>query len=84
MEIVPVAILAVVVLPFGVGWWIGHPVFGAAVFLAMSLTVLLGSVSRGGTDGSDPGVGLAVSLAVSSASAYAGGLMRERRRKRDT
>ena len=71
-------LLAVVVLPFGIGWWVGHPLFAAAVFLALSLTVALGAASRG--DEGDPALGLALSLAVSSLSAAAGGYARERRR----
>lgn len=76
-----VTLLAVVVLPFGIGWWVGHPVFAAAVFLAMSLTVALGAIGRGDA-GSDPSLGLALSLAVSAVSAYGGGLARQRRRAR--
>jgi hypothetical protein len=74
-------LLAVVVLPFGLGWWIGHPLFAAAVFVAMSLTVALGAVGRGDTGG-DPAFGLALSLAVSAASAAAGGYARGRHRSR--
>ena len=71
------------ILPFGIGWWIGHPVFAAAVFVAMSLTVGLGALGRGDTAG-DPALGLALSLALSAASAAAGGFARAKRRARDT
>jgi hypothetical protein len=74
-------LLAVVILPFGIGWWIGHPVFAAAVFVAMSLTVALGAIGRGDTAG-EPAMGLALSLAVSAVSAAGGGYLRARRRAR--
>lgn len=81
MELGLAALVAVVVGPFVIGWWIGHPLFAAAVFVALALTVFLGAVSRGETGG-DPGVGLALSLAISAASAAAGGHLRARRRAR--
>jgi hypothetical protein len=77
-----VSLLAIVILPFGIGWWIGNPVFAAAVFVAMSLTVALGAVSRGDSGDADPAFGLALSLAVSAASAAGGGFLRARRRAR--
>ncbi|MDQ3741601.1 MAG: hypothetical protein M3320_05990 [Actinomycetota bacterium] len=73
------ALIAIVVGPFVVGWWVGHPLFAAAVFVALALTVFLGAVGRGDTAG-DPGLGLALSLVVSSASAALGGHLRARRR----
>ena len=76
-----VLLLAIVVGPFIVGWWVGNPLFAALVFLALSLTVFLGAIGRGDT-GEDPAMGLVLSLAVSSASAAAGGYLRERRRAR--
>ena len=82
-EFALVSLLAIVILPFGIGWWIGHPVFAAGVFIAMSLTVAVGAVGRGDAAGSDPATGLALSLAVSSASAAAGGFLRARHRARD-
>lgn len=81
MELTLVTLLAVVVLPFGIGWWVGNPLFAALVFVALSLTVALGTVSRAGDD-SDAAFGLALSLALSAGSAYAGGLVRQRRNER--
>ena len=81
MELTLVTLIAIVVGPFVVGWWIGHPLFAAAGFVALSLTVLVGAIGRGETGG-DPGVGLALSLAVSAASAALGGHLRARRRAR--
>jgi hypothetical protein len=74
-------VIAIVVGPFIVGWWVGHPLFAALVFAALSLTVFLGAVGRGDT-AEDPGMGLALSLAVSAASAAAGGYVGARRRAR--
>ena len=81
MHIGLVTLIAIVVGPLVVGWWIGHPLFAAAVFVALSLTVLLGAIGRGDTGG-DPAVGLALSLAISAASAALGGHLRARRRAR--
>ena len=75
-------LVALVVGPFVIGWWVGHPLFAAAVFVAMALTVLLGAASRG--DSGDEPLGLALSLLLSAASAAAGGWLRERRRTRNT
>ena len=76
-------LLAMVILPFGIGWWIGNPLFAAAVFVAMSLTVALSAIGRGDTGG-DPAMGLALSLAVSAASAAGGGHLRVKNRERRT
>ena len=79
MEIGFAALIAVVVGPFVIGWWIGHPLFAAAVFVALALTVFLGAVGRGDGAG-DPGMGLAFSLAISAASAAVGGHVGAKRR----
>ncbi len=77
-----VSVLAVAILPFGIGWWIGNPIFAAAVFAAMSLTVALGAISRGDSGDGGAALGLALSLALSAASAAAGGFVRARHRAR--
>ena len=82
MGLTLVTLLAVVILPFGIGWWVGHPLFAALVFIALSLTVALGTVSRS-SEGNDAALGLALSLALSAGSAYAGGLVRQRRNQRN-
>ena len=82
VELALVTGLAVGILPFGIGWWIGNPVFAAAVFAAMALTVALGSVSRGDSGEGGAALGLALSLALSAGSAAAGGFVRARRRAR--
>jgi hypothetical protein len=73
-------VVAIVVGPFVIGWWVGHPLFAAAVFVAMAFTVALGSVARG--DDGSPALGLALSLLLSAGSAAAGGYLREKRRTR--
>ena len=73
-------LIAIVVGPFIIGWWVGHPLFAALVFVAMALTVALGASARG--DGGDESFGLALSLLLSSASAAAGGWLREKKRTR--
>ena len=80
MELGLATVVAIVVGPFIIGWWIGHPLFAAAVFVAMAFTVALGAIARG--DDGGPALGLALSLLVSSASAAGGGYVRERRRQR--
>ncbi len=80
MDLALATLIAIVVGPFVIGWWIGHPLFAAAVFAALSLTVALGAASRG--DGGDEARGLALSLLLSSVSAAGGGWLREKRRTR--
>lgn len=81
MELTLVTLIAIVVGPFVVGWWIGHPLFAALVFLALSLTVALSAVGRGDA-GDDPATGVVVSLALSSVSAAVGGHLSAGRRAR--
>jgi hypothetical protein len=81
VELTFTLLVAIVVGPFVVGWWIGNPLFAALVFFAMALTVALGAAGRGsGTE--DPALGLALSLIVSAASAAAGGHFGAKRRAR--
>ena len=81
MDLALVTLIALVVGPFVIGWWVGHPLFAAAVFVAMALTVALGAASRG--DSGDESLGLALSLLLSALSAAAGGWLREKRRTRN-
>jgi len=81
MDLALATLIAIVVGPFVIGYWIGHPLFAAAVFVAMALTVMLGAVSR--DDSGGEALGLALSLVLSAATAAAGGWLRERRRTRD-
>lgn len=80
MELALTTVIALLVGPFVIGWWVGHPLFAAAVFVAMAFTVALGAASRG--DAGDEALGLALTLLLSAGSAAAGGYVRERRRTR--
>ena len=80
MDIALATLIALLIGPFVIGWWVGHPLFAAGVFVAMALTVTLSAASRG--DSGDESLGLALSLLLSAVSAAAGGYLRERRRAR--
>ncbi|HEX8206795.1 MAG TPA: hypothetical protein VF587_12115 [Solirubrobacteraceae bacterium] len=80
MDLALASLIAIVVGPFVIGYWIGHPLFAGAVFVALALTVALGAVGR--QDAGDEALGLAFSLLISSASAAGGGWLREKRRTR--
>ena len=81
MELTLLTLVAVVVGPLVVGWWIDHPLFAALVFVALSLTVAVGAIGRGDT-GDDPALGVVVSLALSAVSAAVGGHLRAKNRER--
>ena len=81
VEIGLLMLVAIVIGPFVVGWWIGHPLFAAMVFAALSLTVALGAVGRG-EGGGDPAFGVVLSLALSAASAAIGGHLGAKNRQR--
>jgi hypothetical protein len=74
------AAIAVVALPFALGYWIGQPVFAAAPFAALGLTVLIRQLQLD----NEPDVtgklvaGIFLSTAISAVAAYAGGRVRER------
>ena len=56
MEIVAAIIIATLIGPFLIGWWIGHPAFAAAAWGALGLTVLLrSSASRTPSPSRSPG-----------------------------
>ncbi len=79
MELTFTLLLAMVIGPFVIGWWIGHPLFAAFVFVALSLTFALGAIGRS-DGGTDPAFGVVLSLALSALSAAAGGHFGARRR----
>jgi hypothetical protein len=72
-EIVVTWIVATAVLPFVIGWALGHAGYAAAVFVALGISSLLLSLTSGVA-----GVmqGLGVSFLLSSAPAYFGGRVR--------
>ena len=82
MEIAAAIIIATLVGPFLIGWWIGHPGFAAAAWGALGLTVLITQAPL------DDARGLAfawivVATALSMAAAWYGALRRERSRQRE-
>jgi hypothetical protein len=72
-EIVVTWIVATAVLPFVIGWALGHAGYAAAVFAALGISSLLLSL-RSGLAGVMQGLG--VSFLLSSAPAYFGGRAR--------
>jgi hypothetical protein len=83
MEIAAAIIIATLVGPFLIGWWIGNPVFAAAAWGALGLTVLISQLRLDG--GSSDGLVLlwiVVASTISAAAAWYGGHVREKRRDR--
>jgi len=83
MDLVAAILLATVVLPFLIGWWIGSPVFAAAAWGALGLTVLIRQlqVDDGASEGM-PLLAIVVGSAISAAAAGYGGHVREKQRAR--
>ena len=82
MEIAAAILIATVVGPFLIGWWIGHPPFAAAAWGALGLTILLMQFR---VEDSAPEVfgWIVVSTALSMGAAWYGALRRERARQRE-
>ena len=81
MELVAAIALGTFILPFGIGWWIGNPVFAAGAWGALGLTVLIMQFRV--DDGSPEGevlLGILVGYAISAVAAGYGGHLREKRR----
>ena len=80
MEIAAAIVIATLVGPFLIGWWIGHPAFAAAAWGALGLTILLMQFR---VEDSEPAAfaWIAVSTVISAGAAYYGGLRRERSRQ---
>ena len=81
MELTLLTLLAVVLGPLVVGFWIGHPLFAGLVFVALSLTVAVGAAGRGDS-GEDPAMGVVLTLALSAISAAVGGHLGAKNRQR--
>jgi hypothetical protein len=77
-EIVATWIVATLLLPFGIGYVLGHAGFAAAAFAALGLSTLLLSLQAG-----DARVmqGMGVSFLISAVPAYFGGRVRDARRR---
>ena len=83
MEVVAAVLIATLVGPYLIGWWIGHPTFAAAAFGALGVTVLIQQLRL--DDGASEGPAVAwifVATALSAAAAAYGAYRREVKRKR--
>ena len=81
MELVAAILLATVALPFLIGWWIGNPVFAAAAWAALGLTLLIQQAAiDNGSPGGEAVLGIVAGCAISAAAAGYGGHIREKRR----
>ncbi|MGH2837815.1 MAG: hypothetical protein ACRDJY_05650 [Thermoleophilaceae bacterium] len=80
MEIVAAIVIATLIGPFLIGWWIGHPVFAAVAWGALGLTVLLMQL-RVEDPEPESFLWIVISTVVSAGAAFYGGLRRERRRQ---
>ena len=81
MEIAAAIVIATLVGPFLIGWWIGHPAFAAAAFAALGLTVFIAQVRLDDSEGR-AFAWIAISTLFSAGAAYYGGQVREKRRQR--
>jgi hypothetical protein len=84
MDLVAAIALGTFILPFLIGWWIGNPVFAAAAWGALGLTLLIRQVQLDDA-GDDQGLlmlSILVGSAFSAASAAYGGHVREKQRRR--
>jgi hypothetical protein len=82
MEIAAAIVIATVVGPFLIGWWIGHPAFAAAAWGALGLTVLIRQAQIDTSEGLAL-LWIVVATAFSMAAAWYGALRRERSRQRE-
>ena len=76
-EIVATWIVATLLLPFGIGYVLGHAGFVAAAFVALGLSTLLLSLQAGDAQVMQ---GMGLSFVISGVPAYFGGRAREARR----
>ena len=72
-EIVAIWIVATLVLPFGVGYALGHAGFAAAAFAALGISTLLLSLQAGEGQVMQ---GMGASFLISAVPAYLGGWFR--------
>jgi len=81
MEIAAAIIVATLIGPFLIGWWIGNPVFAAAAWGALGLTVLIRQAQLDTSEGL-AFLWIVVATAISMAAAWYGAARRERSRQR--
>jgi hypothetical protein len=82
MEIAAAVVIATIVGPFLIGWWIGHPAFAAAAWGALGLTVLIRQAQLDTSEGL-AFLWIVVATVMSMAAAWYGALRRERSRQRE-
>ena len=82
MEIAAAIVIATLIGPFLIGWWIGHPAFAAAAWGALGLTVLIRQAQVDSSEGL-AFLWIIVASAISMAAAWYGALRRERSRQRE-
>jgi hypothetical protein len=82
VEIVAAIIIATLVGPFLIGWWIGNPVFAASAWGALGLTLLIRQMTDDGSPESALVLGIIVGSAISAGAAGYGGHVREKQRAR--
>ena len=82
MEIAAAIVIATLIGPFLIGWWIGNPVFAAAAWGALGLTVLIRQAQFDTSEGL-AFLWIVVATAISMAAAWYGAFRRERPRERD-
>jgi hypothetical protein len=74
-------VIATLVLPFLLGYWVGHPGFAALAFLALGLTVLVRQLEAGtGDAGKGMLLAIVLSSAISAGAASLGGMAHDRAR----
>ena len=76
-EIVAIWIVATLILPFGVGYALGHAGFAAAAFAALGISTLLLSLQAGEGQVMQ---GMGASFLISAVPAYLGGWFRRANR----
>lgn len=74
--------LATLVGPFLIGWWIGHPAFAAAAWGALGLTVLFRQLTLEDNPGGFAVLWIIAASAISAAAAAYGAHWRDKQRRR--
>lgn len=80
MEVVAAILIATLIGPYLIGWWIGHPAFAAAAWGGLGMTILIMQLR---VEDSEPEIYayIVVSTVLSAGAAFYGALRRERKRE---
>jgi hypothetical protein len=78
VELLAGTVLACLVLPFLLGYWIAHGELAALAFIALGFSVLVRQVTAHSASpfGAKIVIGVLISSAISATSAYVGGRLR--------